>query len=1263
MSVKWTSEQQKVIDLRERNILVSAAAGSGKTAVLVERIIQMLTDPKKPADVDRLLIVTFTEAAAAEMKERIREAIEKSLEERPEDVHLQRQATLIHSAQITTIHSFCLSVIREHFHVLDIDPGFRIAEEGELKLLKQDVLDELLEACYVNADTPFLEFVEKFGTGRNDKKIEEIILKLYEYSRSYPQPDVWLDECARSYRVGQEACRDGETDTGSLTITEETEKAESAGPAGGDAPCACSEPACMERVKVLVRQKTEDMLWILQEGMRICDLPDGPYMYGEMLDSDKAALENLVRQETFEGMYQSVQGIAWKRLSAKKDESVDVEKRDQVKALREKVKKMVKDITGMYFYEEPEEILKDMKESAVSMQVLTDLVKKFGEAFSGKKQSKNMIDFNDMEQFALRILTVEEDGKLVPSLSAAEYQEQFLEVMIDEYQDSNLIQEAILTSVSTVSRGRNNIFMVGDVKQSIYRFRLSRPELFMEKYDTYSQEDSDRQRIDLHRNFRSRDEVLGSVNFIFEQIMRKELGGILYDEQAALYPGASYEPQMDEQGKSINQAELILVDTSDDHEAGESSQTGEEKAADACGEEGRTTETQAARPSVGTGREREARAVARRIKELLKYGRVLDKASGTYRAPRYKDMVILTRSIKGWADVFAAVLGEEGIPAYAGSREGYFETYEVSVLLDYLRILDNFMQELPLTAVLTSPFAGLNVQQLADIRNAFPGIPFYEAVQKYADAAEGGGVLQRLLREFLQELEHFREMVPYTAIHELLWHIIEDTGYGLYIASMPGGAQREANVEMLVEKASAFEGTSYKGLFNFVRYIEQLKKYDVDYGEANIADEQSDTVRIMSIHKSKGLEFPIVFVCGMGKQFNTQDTKGSIVIHPEWGVGIDAIDLEKRTRIPTILKKVIQEEITRENLGEELRVLYVALTRAKEKLIMTGELPHALEVLEQNGAGQTTGGRKEPLPYYVLSGARTYLDWLLPLIPRLTEQIPLEVLVADCFAEEAAETAGQQAESLARDVLEHWNTENIYDKELRESLPGQLEYKYPYEQEGKLKLKFTVSELKKRAYLSEESGEELYEEPEVVPLLPEFLKEETELTGASRGSAYHKLLELLDFSVQYDEIALEKEIVRLQAEGKLSDDMAECIRIRDILAFLHCESGQRMHRAAQKQLLKKEQPFVLGVDAREIYPGVDSAETILVQGIIDVYFEEDEELVVLDYKTDKVRTARDLQEKYHSQLDYYAQALEQLTEKKVKEKIIYSFTLEEEIQV
>lgn len=1242
MSVQWTQEQQKVIQLRNRNILVSAAAGSGKTAVLVERIIRMLTDSDSPADVDQLLIVTFTEAAAAEMKERIREAIERELEERPEDVHLQRQATLIHSAQITTIHSFCLSVIREHFHVIDIDPGFRIAEEGELKLLKQDVLEELLESCYADGKKEFLDFVEKAGSGRNDRKIEEIILQLYEYSRSYPQPDKWLQECVQMYRPAAGQTGDEKEPAG-------TAKAE-----------VGKEPIYFTRAMDEVKQYLADLQELLEEGIRICEEPDGPYMYADMLETDREMLSDIASASTFAEMSVKVSNLNWKRLSAKKDEAVSVEKRERIKALREQAKKLMKDMIGTYFYQEPEEMLKDMVDSYETMTVFTGLVQKFSQAFSAKKKSKNMIDFSDMEQFALQILTEEQEGRLVPSLSAREYQEQFAEVMIDEYQDSNLIQEAILTSVSTVSRGKNNIFMVGDVKQSIYRFRLSRPELFMEKYDTYSVEDSDRQRIDLHKNFRSRTEVLDSVNDVFRRIMRRELGGIAYDGQAALYPGAEFEPLLREDGSSANETELLLLDTSDE----------EEGEADAG----------------GTGMELEARMAAKRIHELVRTGQVKDKKSGQYRKIEYRDIVILTRSMRGWAETFSAVLMEEGIPAYAGSREGYFEAYEVSVLLDYLRLLDNQRQDVPLAAVLASPFAGLDAGQMAEIRTAFPEGTFYEAAESYVSAGKGqfadstpsgrqdagaaqpeevkGHICRQLwesLDAFYRKLGYFREMVPYTAIHDLLWKILEETGYGLYVAAMPGGEQRAANVEMLVEKAAAFEGTSYKGLFNFVRYIELLRKYDVDYGEANIADEQSDTVRIMSIHKSKGLEFPVVFVAGMGKRFNTQDMRGSVIIHPEWGVGIDAVDLKRRTKIPTFLKKVIQQNVKLENLGEELRVLYVAMTRAKEKLILTGQLPDAEEALEEIAQQGFGSGRDGALPFYSLSGARSYLDWVLPAV--CGRESPIQIYVRNRWDAALQEAVEEKGESLAREVLEHWDARRVYDSEWKERLEEQIGFTYPFENARKLKMKFTVSELKKRAYLSEESGEQSFEEPDVIPLIPQFLQEEEELTGASRGSAYHKLLELLDFTREYEKEDLQNAVCRLQEEKKLSGEMAACIRIKDILGFLNCPSGQRMHKAALQSLLYKEQPFVLGVDAQEIYPEEAGGEVILIQGIIDVYFEEDGELVVLDYKTDQVKTAEELRDKYHSQLEYYGAALEQLLKKHVKEKIIYSFTLGQEIVI
>lgn len=1192
MSMRWTEEQQKVIDLRKRNILVSAAAGSGKTAVLVERIIQRLTDEDDPLDVDRLLIVTFTEAAAAEMKERIRNAIERALEAEPENLHLQRQATLIHSAQIMTIHSFCLSVIREHFHVIDLDPGFRIAEEGELKLLRQDVLEELIEENYAEGEQSYLDFVDSFSAGRSDSKIEEMILQLYEYSISYPQPFKWLECCERAYRLEE---------------------------------IPLAETVYAGKIIGYVRQRLQGAEELLEEAISICEEPDGPWPYAETLEADREVLAQLSDANRLDDLFCAVRDVKWKRLPAKKDELVSPEKKEAVKTLRETVKKTVGDLKDSYLYAEPAELEADMKAAAESMHVLVSLVREFSERFAQKKRERNLIDFGDMEQLALQILTEEKGKELIPSMSAAEYQEQFDEVMIDEYQDSNLIQEAILTSVSGMSRGRNNIFMVGDVKQSIYRFRLSRPELFLEKYHTYTLEDSPKQRIDLHKNFRSRKEVLQAANQIFEQVMRREVGGICYDEKEALYIGADYPESQVKAGHSQNRAELLLIESGELKNPQES-------------------------------RRIEAKAIADRIRLLLLAGQVLDKKTGAYRPVKYQDIVILTRSVKGWADLFAQVLAEEGIPAYVGSREGYFETYEVSVLLDYLKVLDNVRQDLPLAAVLTSPFGGFCTEELAKIRNAFPDVPFYEAVNLCC----GQGIpeeseLGEKLRKFREQLERFRDCLPYTPMHELLWNIIEETGYGSYIAAMPGGEQKSANLEMLVSKAAAYEGTSYKGLFNFVRYIEQLKKYDVDYGEANIADEQADTVRIMSIHKSKGLEFPVVFVAGLGKAFNTQDMKGSMVIHPELGVGIDCVDPVRRTKAPTLLKKVIQEEIKVENLGEELRVLYVALTRAKEKLILSGTCRHAAEKLKE-----LSGREKKILPVWKILAAGNYLDWVLPAA--CTEDSAIMVSCLDPEGLVGMEQAQREAERLTKEILEHWDIKRIHEEAFGKRLEEQMNFVYPYAQQVSLKMKVTVSELKKRAYL-EEDGEPMYREVQSSPLLPKFLEKEEKLQGASRGTVYHKVMELLDVSREYTEQELKNCLDGFLEEHRITAEARACIRTGEILEFLESRSGQRMRAAAGAGKLFREQPFVIGVDPKEIYSDVPCEEQILVQGIIDAYFEEDGEIVVLDYKTDRVYREEELKEKYHAQLAYYARALETMTGKRVKEKILYSFALGKEITV
>lgn len=1226
MGVQWTKEQQEVISLRGKNILVSAAAGSGKTAVLVERIITRLTKDACPVDVDRLLIVTYTDAAACEMRERIGAAIAKALEERPGDVRLKKQEALLHTAKITTIHSFCLSVIREYFHTIDLDPGFRIAEEGELKLLKQDVMRELLEAKYEEGSADFLRFVESFATGREDTKLEEIIGQLYEFAGSYPEPEAWLDGCAAVYGGSMEA----------------------------DAPY-------MRRMMAYIRACLENMAQDMEAAAEVCESTDGPASYTKTVADDREILAPLLAAKTYEELYQAYVLLRpWGRLAAQKTETEQEErKKEQVKRLRDGWKKTVGELRDSFFFQSPEEMRLDMQMCRPVAKMLVELVKEFQKRLAEKKAEKNLIDFRDMEQFALQILTRKEDGALVPSEVAREYQDLFEEVMIDEYQDSNLIQEAILTSVSRVSRGEYNLFMVGDVKQSIYRFRLSRPELFMEKFDTYSTtEEGLERRIDLHKNFRSRAEVLEAANAVFRQIMTKKLGKIAYDDRAALYVGASY-PEM-----PGNETEVLVIDTEVDEDEAKERKSGKE-----------------------TAREMEARAVAERIHALMESQKVWDASAGAFRPLRYSDIVILTRSLAGWTDVFTQVLNREGIPAFAGSKEGYFSTLEIGWMLDYLRVLDNYRQDLPLSAVLKSPFGACTNEELARVREAYPGLPFCEAVLRCAGVMEDGKEPERRLpeeicgklRAVFGRLESFRARVPYTAIHDLLWEIMTETGYRNYAAAMPGGEQRLANLDMLLTRAKAFEATSYKGLFHFVRYIEQLRKYDVDYGEAGIYDEQTNAVRIMSIHKSKGLEFPVVIAAGMGKRFNTQDIRSSVVLHPELGLGIDAVDVERRTKCSAILKKVIQTETGLENLGEELRVLYVAMTRAKEKMILTGSVAGAAKKLETYGAVLRPDGEilpaaaGEKLPgeaaFTALTGARTYFDWLLPAVCRLPETVPVRARVirmADLVREE---TGREEADVLEKDVF----LREILDEEsplagenpaFAKRLAEQFSYRYSFEGEEQIKLKYTVSELKKRASMSEDGadlGALLVEEEDVIPLIPQFLQEEEELTGASRGSAYHKLLELLDFAQEYDAESLQTAVDDFQKEGVLSGEMAACIRIPDLLHFLGTDVGKRMHRAAMAGTLYKEQPFVFGVDAKEIYPGSDSEELVLIQGIIDVYFEEDGELVVLDYKTDRVGDGGELVEKYQEQLHLYGRALEQMTLKTVKEKVIYSFTLAEEI--
>lgn len=1211
MAVTWTEEQQKVISLRNRNILVSAAAGSGKTAVLVQRILSKILDKEHPVDIDRLLIMTFTRAAAGEMKERISAALEQALFEEPDNEHLQRQMTLIHTAQITTIDSFCSYIIKNYFHMIGLDSGYRTADEGELKLLREEVLEELLEEAYEQRDEAFLELVECYSPGKTDEGLKELIQKVYESSVSHPFPEKWLQQCLEVYRVDNK---------------EELRKA---------------------RWITLLWEETGEQLKeaerIANQARAVCESPEGPWQYEAALDSDLlliGQIKQAAEQKDYDKTAELLKKPSFARLSAKKIPEQDEDKKIQAKTFREEEKDIIKELSARYFCWSEDELLELLYCCRSPVESLVKLTCGFQEKFSQKKREKNILDFTDMEHFALNIL-MDEEGN--PSQAARELSEKYEEVMVDEYQDSNLVQEMITTMVSGWAQDRKNIFMVGDVKQSIYRFRLSRPELFMEKFNTYSLTDGGNRRIDLHKNFRSRAEVLDAVNFIFRQIMTEELGRITYDENAALYVGASY-PESEK-----NETEILLLDTkSEEEDTGISVRSGSQ-----------------------TAKELEVRLIAQRIGELMESQQIVDKETGMLRPVRYQDIVILTRSPAGWTDTVTRILQEEGLPVLAESADGYFETLEIGWMMDYLRVLDNFRQDIPLVAVLKSPFGRMTNEELAQIRELNAEVPFYQNVLETADPEKKtdlpAGILKKV-RDVFGWLFYFRERIPYTAIHDLLWEIMKKTGYRDYIAAMPGGKGRRANLDMLITRAKAFEATSYKGLYHFVRYIDQLKKYNVDFGEAGLYDEQTDAVRLMSIHKSKGLEFPVVIVTGMGKRFNIQDTTASVVIHPDLGLGIDAIDLERRTKSPTLLKKVIQNEIGLENLGEELRVLYVALTRAKEKLILTGTVPHAADKLEACQLEQENS-QKETLDFTKLARATSYYDWILPAAVRKTEEVPIELNVIGVDTLVEGEVDKEAADYLEKEVfLEKIEAEEhpmaVTDERFRAKIEEAFSYRYPYQGEDQMKMKYTVSELKKYAAASEEEdGEILIPEEEIVPILPNFMKEEEEVKGATKGTAYHKVMELLDFTKIYTMDLLRENIENLKNEGYLDAGTAGCIQKKEIMEFLNTNVGKRMQNAARAKTLYREQPFVLGVDAKEFYPDQKKGEMVLIQGIIDAYFEEDGEIIVLDYKTDRVQTEAELKDRYREQLRLYTKALEQIIRKKVKEQIIYSFTLRKEIHL
>ena len=1251
----FTTEQQSVIDARNSNVLVSAAAGSGKTTVLVERIIQRITGDN-PIDIDKLLVVTFTKAAAAQMKEKILAAIQKKLAEEPDNAHLQRQETLVHGAQITTIDSFCQYIIRNNFNDIGLDPSYRVGDEGEMRLLKADVMEELLEEKYEEGDEDFLNCMEYFATGSRDSDVEEYILKLYDYAMSMPFPEEWLSKRAEDYSSDEDNFEE------MLFVT---------------------------KSKELIKHKIEECAQNLSMALRLATDSDGPYYYASLLESELELIQGIDTgdDKSFDELRADILGISFGRLPTKKDDSVNLDKRELAKAYRDQAKDVIKKLATNYLAEDKHIICSHMELAKMPVKTLAGLAISFKERFDEKKREKGIIDFGDMEHLALEIIL---NG------GAKQYRDYFEEVMIDEYQDSNDVQECLLSAVSGESEKVYNRFMVGDVKQSIYKFRLAKPEIFMKKMGTYSWEEGEPERkISLHNNFRSRSQVLDGVNFIFEQIMGSDLGGVKYDEDARLVTGGTFPDSGADDDAFATELLLTNVGGSASDEA----------------------------------RELEARAVALRIQELMESG-VVSGGDGKLRSVRYGDIVILLRTTKGWDETFRKVLESRGIPAYVESRTGYFSATEVVTVLNFLRILDNPRQDVPLVGVMHSVIGGFSDEELAMIKaydkhsdkSEFDSGSFYDILLRCVgedDASENVAVkdestenvsgddniskyisdeLFAKIGHFVDLVDEYRRKAEYLPVNELIRDILDKTHYGEYCAALPGGTKRLANLNMLKEKATDYERTSFSGVFHFVRYIEQLEKYEVDYGEANILDENADVVRIMSIHKSKGLEFPIVFLSGMSKKFNYMDVNQSVVLDVDMGIGANAIDIDKRIKYKTLRKSVMGENMKMDILGEEMRILYVAMTRAKDKLIMTGQTKLnegdkpkdgelGTELLKYSGYRNLFHAEDEQpylLPYYLRSQADCYQELVLMALSRhpvYEELCDLCGVSCDALKNErqlapftfrivsgddlTAEEIGKEVTAEVR-LQRLLSGEDGADKAAKELFNGRFNDSYAFKSFDKLFVKTTVTELK-RAKLEqkEEPANIIFDDEEIIPA---FMGEKTgKAVGAARGTIYHRVMELL-----YDEDNKTPDIKvknlhtwmnEMEAEGRMPENALESVDERDILAFYNSETGKRMKAAYDSGRLHRESPFMMGINANKIDKEFPESELVLIQGIIDVWFEEGDDIVLLDYKTDKVRDGKELVEKYTIQLDYYRDALERVTGKKVKERIIYSFTLGETISV
>jgi ATP-dependent helicase/nuclease subunit A len=1221
---QWTDDQWKAIVSSGQHILVAAAAGSGKTAVLVERIIRKIISKENPVDVDALLVVTFTNASAAEMRSRIGEALEKALKENPSSLHLRRQLTLLNKASISTLHSFCLQVVRKYYYLINIDPSFRIADQTEGQLLIDEVLDEMFEEEYSQeGNEDFFDLVDRYTSDRNDVELQTLIRELYFFSRSHPKPAVWLDQLTAMYDLSEE------TKVESLPFVQ----------------------YLLEDIAMQLEGAKEQLL----QAMEITKLPAGPAPRAANLDDDLKQVSELLRvKHSWEQLSEQIKTFKPSRAKIVKGDQYDKFLTDQVTSLRKAAKDQIDKLRDDMFSRSLTNYLLDFQHLKPVVTKLVSLVKQFADRYEGMKKEKGIVDFADLEHYCLQILQPAENE---PSEAALYYKKQFAEVLVDEYQDTNLVQESILRLVTKDEEASGNLFMVGDVKQSIYRFRLAEPFLFLSKYKRFTQTaDSTGMRIDLSKNFRSRAEVLDGTNYLFKQIMGEKVGEIVYDHDAELKLGATY-PE-----NEFMSTELLLIErggNDEDTEQGVESGLFDEQELETV--------------------QLEARLMAKKIKSLIdQQFQIYDRNIGGTRPVTYRDVVILLRSMP-WAPQIMEEFKQAGIPVYANLSNGYFEATEVAIMLSVLKVIDNPFQDIPLASVLRSPVVGLNANELALIRTFDKKGTYYDALKSFL--AKGSLMNQNLfekLNSFVELLQKWRDRARQGAVSDLIWQLYRDTKFFDFVGGMPGGKQRQANLRAFYDRARQYEATSFRGLFRFLRFIERMQERGDDLGAARALGEQEDVVRLMTIHSSKGLEFPIVFVAGLSKQFNMMDLNKKYLLDKELGFGTKLINPKLRVSYPTLPYIALKKKMRMELLAEEMRVLYVALTRAKEKLYLLGTLKSPDKKLT-DWRNQLSHS-EWLLPDFERAKAKSYLDWIGPALVRHRDSVALSE-GQHCFNEELSQHPSKWTIEMVKseELVETFKAEQELNQELltaisrgeivsiesehKQQVKDQLTWDYPYRAATRNRSKQSVSELKRQREVQDEySDQQLLRRQSSQGFLynrPSFMQSKS-VSAAERGTAMHTVMQhmKLDGPVTKDDVAAK--IKELVAKEILSKELAEVINSEQIVEFFESRIGQRLLGAKQ---VYREVPFSYALQAEKLYDDMVD-EPILVQGVIDCLFEDEEGTVLLDYKTDTIKgrfskgiaeAEQILKDRYRVQISLYTKAIEDIINRPLNEKYLFFF--------